>query len=212
MEWSHESDDRLMLAWTLFRRSQQATTGGDPARAIGMARAAHRDGAALPAPMRAAITQQEAHGHALDGDALTTHEKLDEAHTWAAADTRGEARSGHGSFCTGSYIELQRANCWLALGHPHKAVELYDQVLPALPVVYRRDRGTVLSRFALATVAVGEPERAAQLADEALDIAHSSGSARTEYQLRGVAQALSPYDTLPPVAAFRSRLTLNGGL
>lgn len=144
MEWSHEADDRLMLAWTLFRRSQQATAGNDPARAIGMAEAAHRDGPALPAPMRAAITQQQAHGHALDGDALTAQRKLDEAHAWAATDTQGEARGGHGSFCTASYIELQRAHCWLRLGQPRKAVELYEAVLPGLPVVYRRDRGSAL--------------------------------------------------------------------
>ncbi|MBP2334691.1 transcriptional regulator with XRE-family HTH domain [Saccharothrix coeruleofusca] len=212
MEWSHEADDRLMLAWTLFRRSQQATAGNDPAGTLGMAEAAHRDGPALPAPMRAAITQQQAHGHALDGDALTAQKTLDQAHAWAAADTQGEARSGHGSFCTASYIELQRAHCWLRLGQPRKAVDLYEAVLPSLPVVYRRDRGSALSRFAMASTAVGEPERAAHLADEALDIAHSSGSVRTKHELRGLAAALAPYDSVAAVADFRAKMALDAGL
>lgn len=212
MEWSHEADDRLMLAWTLFRRSQQATTNRDPARVIGMAHAAHREGPALPPPMRAAITQQEAHGHALDGDARAAQRTLDKAHEWAVSDTAGDARAGHGSFCTAGYIELQRASCWLTLGQPRKAVELYDRVLPTLPAVYRRDRGIALGRFALASATAGEPERAAHLAGEALDIARSSGSARTENELRAVANALTRYDTLPSVAAFRAKLTFNGDL
>jgi tetratricopeptide (TPR) repeat protein len=162
--------------------------------------------------MRAAITQQQAHGHALDGDALTAHRTLDQAHTWAAADTRGEARDGHGSFCTASYLELQRAHCWLRLGQSRKSVELYEAVLPGLPAVYRRDRGGALSRFAMACTAVGEPERAADLADEALDIAHSSGSTRTKLELRSVATALAPHDAIPAVGAFRARMASGAGL
>ncbi|MDU0294297.1 helix-turn-helix transcriptional regulator [Saccharothrix longispora] len=210
MEWAYESGDRAMLAWTLFRRSQQATTGGDAARTIGMAEAAGRDTAALSNPMRAAIIQQEAQGYALDGDERTTHRKLDQAHAWAAHDDWGDARDGHGSFCTGNYLELQRAHCWSILGRHDKAVVLYEDVLPSLPAAYRRDRGTALSRFAAAAVAVAEPERAAQLASEALDIARDSGSLRTEHALRDVATALSPHGHLPTVAAFRAK-ALSGG-
>ncbi|MFT7837712.1 helix-turn-helix transcriptional regulator [Saccharothrix sp. BKS2] len=211
MEWSYESGDRAMLAWTLFRRSQQATTGGDPARTIGMAEAAGRDTTALSNPMRAAITQQEAQGYALDGDEHTAHLKLDQAHGWAAHDNQGDARDGHGSFCTGNYLELQRAHCWSILGRHDKAITLYEDVLPSLPTAYRRDRGTALSRFAAASAAVGQPERAAQLADEALDIARSSGSLRTERAVQDVAAALSPHGHLPAVAAFRAKAMSGGG-
>ncbi|MGM1058457.1 helix-turn-helix transcriptional regulator [Saccharothrix sp. Mg75] len=205
MEWSYESGQRTMPAWTLFRRSQQATTDADPARVIGMAEAAGRDAAVLSSPMRAAITQQEAHGYALDGDERTAHRKLDQAHEWAARDDQGDARDGHGSFCTGDYLELQRAHCWSVLGRPDKAIALYEKVLPALPAAYRRDRGTALSRFAAAAAAVCEPERAARLADEALDIARSSGSRRTEREVRDVAVRLSVHGHLPTVNAFRAK-------
>lgn len=59
--------------------------------------------------MRAVIVQQEAHGHALDGDEVMAHRTLDHALQWVAHDTVGNARGGHGSFCTGAYLELQRA-------------------------------------------------------------------------------------------------------
>jgi len=53
-----------MLAWTVFRRSQQAATARDAAQVIGLAQAARRDEEQLDSPMRAAIRVQEAYGHA----------------------------------------------------------------------------------------------------------------------------------------------------
>jgi hypothetical protein len=63
MEWAHEADDDVMLAWTLYRRSQQAAAAGDVAQALGLAHAARRREDRLPAPMRSAIRVQEAYGH-----------------------------------------------------------------------------------------------------------------------------------------------------
>ncbi len=206
MEWAQEADDRLLVSWTLFRRSQQTADAADAARTIGLAQAARREHVALPAPMKAAIAQQEAHGHALDGEETTAQRKLDEAHDWAADDSDGEARNGHGSFCTAAYLELQRAACWLTLGRPDRAVQVYESMLPTLPSVYRRDRGLALSRFALAAARIDEPDYAAHLAGEALEIARSAGSARIERGLRDVESALSPHDSMPAVVAFGTRL------
>ncbi|XVV06697.1 helix-turn-helix transcriptional regulator [Actinosynnema sp. CA-248983] len=209
MEWAHEADDRPMLAWTLFRRSQQAAAAGEAARTVGLAEAAQRYQDVLPNPMKAAILQQEARGHALDGDVSTAERKIDQAHKWAGTDTEGDARNGHGSFCTPDYLELQRAVCWLEVGQAGRAVKLFEVIVPNMPSVYRQDRGTALSRFAVAAARIGEPEYAAHLADEALDIARSSGSVRTENELRTLGELLGPLDHVPSVAAFRSRLALN---
>ncbi len=130
MEWAHEADDHLLLAWTLFRRSQQATYWADAVRVVGRSQAARRNAAVLTPPMCAAIAAQEAHGYALDGDEDQVQRLLDESHQWAATDTAGDAREGHGSFCTATYIELQRAACWLRMGNPQRAIELYETTLP----------------------------------------------------------------------------------
>jgi hypothetical protein len=133
LEWAHAAGDHRLIAWALFRRSQQVTTEGDTAQAIGLARAAQGAGSRLPDQMVAAITQQEAYGLALDGDEAASQGKLDEALHWAApADLHGDARSGHGAFCTASYIELQRAKCWQALGRPQRAVPIYETALAGL--------------------------------------------------------------------------------
>lgn len=206
MEWAHEADDPLMLAWTLFRRSQQAVTAEEAAQAVGLARAAGRNGDQLPGPMRAAILQQEAQGHALDGEELASQRLLDQAHGWAAPDDAGDARRGHGSFCTASYLEIQRARCWQMIGKPKRAALLYESALIDLPAVYQRDRGASLSRLAKAYIDADEPEKAATVAVQALRIGRSSGSTRTLHEITIVAQALSRFKTLAPVKVLLDRL------
>ncbi|MGV9321509.1 hypothetical protein [Streptomyces sp. NPDC003660] len=180
MEWSVESGEETMTTWTLFRRSQQATTMKKAAQAVGLARAVQRDAAAHPAPVRAAALQQEAHAHALGGDEVTSQRCLDEAHTFAASpETKGDARSGHGDFCTASYIEIQRANCWLTLGRPDRAAPLFEAGLSSLPDAYQRDRELAQARLAMAYAGVRQYDQAAEAASVALVIANGTGSKRT---------------------------------
>lgn len=200
LEWAHAAGDHRLVAWALFRRSQQVAGERDAAQAIGLARAARSTGSRLPDQMRAAITQQEARGLALDGDEAACHRKLDEALHWVApADLNGDARSGHGAFCTVSYIELQRAECWLTLSRPRRAVPTYESALADLPAAYHRDRGYGLAQLSAALVAIDEPERAASVASEALAIASGCGSGRTLRRIRAVLGQLRPHATLPCV-------------
>jgi tetratricopeptide (TPR) repeat protein len=158
--------------------------------------------------MRAAIAQQEAHGHAMDGDEAETERLLDQSHHWAATDTTGDARQGHGSFCTDSYIELQRAACYLRLGQPQRAIQVYETTLPALPSVYRRDRGVGLGRCALAHLAAGQPEQAAGVAREALQIALDVGSQRTLSQVQAIGRRLTTHRGLESVSQRLDELAM----
>jgi transcriptional regulator with XRE-family HTH domain len=209
LEWAIEADDPLMTSWVLFRRSQQAMPSGNAAQVLGLAGASRRAAPDLLPPMRAALDQQEAHGFALGGDECAAHRKLDEAHTWAATDAAGDARNGHGSFCTAGYIEVQRAGCWLTLGKPQRAIALYEATLPGLPDVYRRDRGVALGRLASAYAASGEPEPAAVTATEALNIGQEVGSERTLGMVRALGKALSGYRKLPAVSQFMRELAVD---
>jgi len=204
MEWAYEIDDAVMVAWTAYRRSQQLTATGHTAAAVGLARAARRDDGRLPGPMRAAVRVQEAHGLALSArdnerDALRL---FDDAHAWAADDQQGDARGGHGSFCTASYIEIHRAVCLGLLRRPREAITLFDQALPALPSVYRRDRAAALASKAAAHAAADEPELAAVAAHSALPTARRAGSRRIVRQIEAVGAALARHRKLEPVAAL----------
>lgn len=207
MEWAIEGDDRLMVSWTLFRRSQQAMAGRDAAQIAGLAAAARREAGGFSGPMMAAILQQEAHAHALDGAEKDCGHTLDQAHALAAApDDPGDASNGHGSFCTPAYLEMQRGVCWLTLDRPGKAVAALEAAIRSLPPVYRRDRGVGLSRQAAAFAALGEPGEAAAVAKKALGIARDSGSGRILRMIVPVAVALEPYSHLEPVAGLRAAL------
>lgn len=211
LQWAYEADDKRMLAWTTFRRSQQAAATGDAAEAIGLAHAARRDEELLATPMRAAIRVQEAYGHAIDGNEQTSQQLLDEAHTWAATDTVGDARGGHGSYCTAGYIEIQRASCWLATGKAKKAILLYEEGLRALPPVYQRNRAAAQSRLAMAYFADGQLEQAASTAHAALPAARSTGSSRILQEIEGLSTDLAPHRQLKSVAALLDGLSQRDG-
>jgi tetratricopeptide (TPR) repeat protein len=206
MEWAYEGNDERMLAWTIFRRAQQAAAVPDAAQTIGLAQAARRNEEKLATPTRAAIRVQEAYGHALDGNDQAAQRLLDEAHTWAAGDTVGDAREGHGSYCTPGYIEIQRGHCWLATGQPKKAISLYEDSLRTLPTVYQRNRAATLTRLAVAYTADSQPEQAANTAHAALPVARSAGSMRIVGEIKNVGTELIPYRALPAVAALLDEL------
>lgn len=201
MEWATESGDQAMVAWTLFRRSQQATTRKSSAQTIGLAQAVQRNEQVLTSPMRAAAMQQEAHGYALDGDERACHSRLDEAHKFAASsETKGDARSGHGDFCTPSYIEIQRANCWLSLRRPDLAVPVFEHALSELPDAYQRDKGLAQARLATAYAGVQRYDESATQATAALTIARSSGSLRTMHEAVIAVNMLGAVHTSPMVS------------
>jgi tetratricopeptide (TPR) repeat protein len=201
MEWATESDDQAMVTWTLFRRSQQAATKKNAAQTISLAQAVQRNEPVLTAPMRAAVMQQEAHGYALDGDEVSCHRRLDEAHEFAASpETKGDARSGHGDFCTASYIEIQRANCWLSLSRPDLAAPVFERALTGLPDAYQRDRGLAQARLAMAYVGIQEYDEAATQAASALSIARSSGSVRTMYETVAAVNVLEVAHASPAIS------------
>jgi hypothetical protein len=199
MEWAYEANDTRMLAWTAFRRSQQAAAIPDAAQAIALAQAARRDEESLATPARAAIRVQEAYAYALYGDEQASQQLLDEAHRWAAGDTTGDAHEGHGSYCTPSYIEIQRASCWLATGNPQKAIPLYEDALSTLAPVYQRNRAGAMSQLATAYLADGRLEQAASTAHAALPVARSSGAGRILETIKDVGNGLLPHRSLRTV-------------
>lgn len=212
MEWALEAGDRLMMSWVLYRRGEHAAADGDAAAAAGLAAAARREGGDLPGPMLAAISQQEAQAHALDGAEAACLAALDQAFERAASpDDPGDASAGHGSFCTPAYVKMQRGRCWLRLGRPEKARAALDDAVRTLPPVYRRDRGVALSALAAAHAAIGEPGESAIAALQALEVARDAGSERIVGMVTPVATALARYRGIEAVAELKEALAEPSG-
>jgi transcriptional regulator with XRE-family HTH domain len=212
MEWVLEAGDRLMMSWVLYRRGEHAAADGDAAAVAGLAAAARRESKDLPDPMLAAIFQQEAHAHALDGAEAACLSALDQAFERAASpDDPGDASGGHGSFCTAAYLDMQRGRCWLRLGHPVKARDALDDAVRTLPPVYRRDRGVALSALAAAHAAIGEPGEAATAAIQALEVARDAGSERIVSMVIPVATALARHRDIEAVAQLQQAIAKPSG-
>ncbi len=211
MEWSVEAGDDTMTAWALFRRAQQATAAGYSAQSISLSRAVQRYDRVLTPQMRAAALQQEAHGYALAGDEITCHRLIDQAISFAAnPESAGDGRSGHGDFATPAYLEGQRANCWLLLDRPDRAVPLLATALSELPEIYRRDRGLIHARLATSYARTGEIDQAVEQAQLALAIAQGAGSARILHETITAVDAMGPANGNPRVAEL-AQAVVHGG-
>ncbi|MFI6284993.1 hypothetical protein ACIBCM_09585 [Streptomyces sp. NPDC051018] len=103
---------------------------------------------------------------------------------------------------------MQRANCWIDLGEPWRAVRLFEDEIDALPQIYRNDRGVYLARLARAYAVAGEPERGAEAGIKALAIVAQTGSARTLTELAAMARIVGARQQLPAVATFTERLQI----
>ena len=207
LEWAHQLGDTSMVAWSIYRRSQQQLEAGRARDALDLAEAALRHDERLGSPARAAIRVQQADALAALGEPAALR-VLDQAHHWAANDQRGDAEAGHGSFCTPGYIETHRAMCLRLVGRPLEALAVFEQALPAIPPVYRRDTAAALVGKAAAHSAAGQPDIAAATALAALPIARHAGSGRIIGHIAAVAARLRPHRTLEPVAALLDELAV----
>ncbi|MFD9488125.1 tetratricopeptide repeat protein [Streptomyces sp. NPDC059991] len=208
MEWAQEAADDHMQSYVLFRKSHQAASQANAERAIGLARAAQRV-PNLTSGITALAVQQEATGYALQRNPRAALAKFDEAHEYASQSTANDPPTTlDTSYCTPTYVEIQRANCWIDLGEPLRAVQLFEDEIAALPQIYRNDRGVYLARLARAYAKAGEPEQGAKAATKALAIVTQTGSARTLAELEAVTHAAGPQRNVPAVATFIERFEI----
>jgi len=200
LEWAYQGDDEVTVGYVLMRKAQRAADQGDASAAIGMARAALRNGG-LPPRMIAAARQYEAQGYALDQDSDAFKDAINQAHV-VLAGAGGNDDSTWATWCTHAYIDIHQAAGWMRLHQPTAAIAKYEKALKGWSGDYERDRGLYVSRLGGAYAAAEQPEQAAERGGEALAIANRTGSGRILTELSPLAGELHPWRRLPVVAAF----------
>jgi hypothetical protein len=204
LEWAHESGERLMVSYTLMRKSNLASAVGDGPRAVGLAQAALRGDGRLPARARALALRQLAHGHALIRDVRECERALDAAREELIDPAPHEHDDdGLAGYCTLEYIDMEEAQCRLVLDQPDTAVRVISDALESWPFGYRRDQGLHLARLALAHASVGDLAQSAAAAFDALAVARATGSARTARELR---RLITQWPTAPARAELAEAL------
>jgi transcriptional regulator with XRE-family HTH domain len=207
LAWAEAGSDRRMISYVLMRKSNQASTLGDANRALTLARGSLRHPEQLSPRGRALALRQEARAHALSGNETAAARSIDAAReAVAAADVQDPADLALTGYCTPSYIEGEAADCWLLLQRPRKAAAIFEESLASWPAGYERDRGLNLARLAVAHAASQEPERACEVARQAVTITHDTWSARAVGELRRLPTLLEPWGASAPVAELEESL------
>lgn len=203
MSMAQEANDLDFLAFLFARMAQRTAGGDDEDRVLGLAHAAMRAGTTHQHVQAFAILQQ-AHGHAINGESRQFQSATDEArtlveHLTAPADNLG-------SFCTTPYVLAQEGEGWLRLGRPKAAAQCFSDALTMWPASYQRDRGLYLSRAAAAHLASHQPDEAATMAIEALELADVTRSTRVGRQVIALSKQLASFGDRPTTARLLTAL------
>ncbi len=191
MEAAQEIGDADMVTSVLSLKSHLAWADNDAARAIGLAAAGQREPQRVSEAVLALIAQQEARGHALDGDADAAERALDRsaALTYAAAEHPEDAPPWV-YFQGPQRLAFQRGVAYVELGRHADAVPLLSTALESLPDCYERDRARYAAQLALALAGAGDADGALAVAMRAAELAAATGSALATRELHRVRAAL----------------------
>jgi hypothetical protein len=197
-----------MQGYVLLKKSQMAYDERDALRVLTLAEAARCGPWHLPTKVRAEVAQQEALGLAMLGEPMSTIErKIDDAHqllTKATADK--EQDNTFGAYFTAETLSLRCATCYTEAGKPAQAAALFGDVIIS-GTLSRRDAGFFQARRAVALALSGEPDDAAAVGMQSVQIAKDINSERTMRVLAEVVRILAPWSSRPATRALREAIS-----
>ncbi|WNV83972.1 hypothetical protein [Umezawaea sp. Da 62-37] len=208
LEWVETVGNENLAAYILMRMSQQAQLAGDTYAVKGLANAAaRRDRAVVTKIVQAAVTQQAAHGYALEGDENKSLTLLDKAHDLVNESGQSDNDPYEmAGYCTTSYVEAQRGAILSTLGKHNQALQAFDDSLNYWPQDYRRERGLHLARQTFAAVVANRPDYVNAVGAEALQIARETGSRRTLRELERAAETMASWSYNSDVKELRDSI------
>lgn len=207
MDAAQEIGDHNMVTSVLSLKSHLAWSERDAPHAVGLAAAGRRAAGWTSPGVLALITQQEARGHALDGDGDRVDELLDRTDALtAAAGERPEDEPPWVYFHAPQRVLFQRGVAYVELGRGSDAVNLFEAARASLPVGYRRDHGRYAANLAVAAALDGQVDRAVAAGREALTVTVETGSAHILADLRRMRRALDRWADSPVVVEFDAAL------
>jgi hypothetical protein len=208
MEWAQAAGDTAMQGYVLLKKSQMAYDLRDAHRVVTLAEAAQHGPWHLPLKIRAEVTQQAALGLAIIGEPMSRVERImDEARELLTkAEPNGEHDGPAGVFFTADTLLLRRAACYTEAGKPARAAVLFADVI-ASGTLSRRDAGFFRARRAAALALSGEPDEAAAVGLQAVQMAEETNSERTMRLLWDVVGTLAPWSSRPSPRALKQALS-----
>ncbi|MEJ3745547.1 helix-turn-helix transcriptional regulator [Actinomycetes bacterium KLBMP 9797] len=210
-QWAQAVGDYQMVAYMLVRKSNIALLDDDAVTVIELAAAARRVPGPASPKLVALARQQEARGWALRGDVDHFRADLDTAADLLSrhpddVDDDAPVYLHHYDLDT---LEEQSASGYRACGQAETAVAILERKIAQTPAHLHRDQGHQLAKLANTVLATAQPdpERAATLGLECLQVAQTTGSARIAKELRSLDATLcGRWANLPATAEFHQAL------
>ena len=209
-EWAQEAGDLLMQGYVLLKRSQMAYDARDALRVFTLAQAALEGPWQLPRRIRAEMTLQLALGMAMCGEPLSAVERsLDDARDLLAGATGDDEPGLPGGYFSETTLVLRSAVAFIEAGKPVRSAVMFGEVL-ASAGLSRRDAGFFGARRSAALALSGEPDEAATIGLEAVEVAAVTSSQRTLRVLAEVMDTLAPWRGRPLVRELQDAVAAGG--
>ncbi|MFD4831052.1 Twin-arginine translocation pathway signal [Streptomyces uncialis] len=167
-----------LVAYTLSNAAHLRSDLGDGRAAVELCQLGlSHDG--LSDRIRVNLMQQQAHGHSLLGPGSRAEvDSLLDAASRVVEGVDPEIPWGTAARRNAYFFEVQRATCYGRMGLHREAQDIWSVINTGMPPAARRDTGVYLTRQATAYAALGEPERAVELARTSAQVAAETRSAR----------------------------------
>jgi tetratricopeptide (TPR) repeat protein len=187
-----------------MRKADIAADLDSPDRAARLAQAALREPGRVSPRVRALVLRLRGRAYAQLGDAGECARSLDAAVTEVARPNDGP--DGLTDYCTPSYIGMEAAACWGALGRFDAAVTAYERSLKGWPDGLRRDQGLCLARLANAHAGREDVDQACAAGRQAVDVIRAATSSRALSELQRVRVRLAPWRRHAEVSDLSDRI------
>ncbi|MBB5915108.1 tetratricopeptide (TPR) repeat protein [Nocardia transvalensis] len=198
LTWSHQLGDNYYVGLALVRMSQLACDMDDYEGGREFAEEARRS-APPDSLFAAAAVTFGAHAQALAGEPAGSSRAYDQSRAMVdRADTDPE----WGFFLDQSYIDAHEAYSLAETGKFRSAALQFADATARMQTGYPRDKGVYLARAAVAQMAAGEIEPAAQLGLEALHIGIGTESGRIMSKVVQLGEGIDSASTQPNVGEF----------
>lgn len=192
-EWATAAGWQDMTPYILIRKSCLAWYAGDWAQSVDLAVAA--GGQSRTPGMRGQAAMQEASARALAGQVNGCQHTLDRAAHWvdrwhAHPEDEPPLGPGRPDISAERHLGRMTAACWMNIGIPGDAVDVYRAELGLIPGDWTRQRAAWDARLALAYARADTPDEACAAVTRAMDGMDGITSYTGTHTLTEVADAL----------------------
>jgi len=199
-----ESGNQPLAGYVLACKAKQAIEEGNPGTAVALASEAQSGKWALTPAVDGCAAELEARAWAMSGEGDDCERKLDDAARLLAksSERRGADEPPWIYYFGEERLPVHRGICYARLGRADAAISLFDEAIANLPAEYVRDRAFYLFWSAQAYAHNNDPERAATVARDAVQILIDAGSDSVLSEARKLHARLDHAKSVPEVREF----------